>query len=253
MKKLEKEIYDLEKQIEEFEEKKSGLISELEKRKSYLKELETQIITEKREKFLIKLKEFEKEPTDEQMEKLLADLTQIKFSEIESYESQFKLVKKLQSLFKYIYAKQDVELVEKYLLAKVSLDSKDISLYEKDIEKYKKHFEKDGYTDTESSQYHMGAYCIFSYEIQELMFLLGKLDYHKKPKDCKDIYRSEQFEKYMLRAIVGVYGYWEEYIYADGKFGHEDYERREFERLHDMAYQKEKDYLTSTEHTVDVI
>lgn len=239
MEKIEKEICDLQKQITQIEAEKGDLVSKLEKRMSDLKEVKEHILLEKREKFVVKLDEFEKSPTDEKMEELLADLKQIKFSDIGGYEKQFKMVQKMQPLFKFIYEKQDVELVEKYLLAKKSLDAKDVRLFDKDIEKYKEHFKKDGYTCTKRSTYHMCPYCIYSYEIQELMFLLGKLDFYKKTSDEAGIYRSKLFEKYMLRAVVGVYGYWDHYVYADGEFGHRDYERKEFERLHDMAYQEE--------------
>ena len=246
MEKIEKEICDLQKQITQIEQGKDSLVSKLKKRIADLAEEKEQIITKKRDKFIAKLDEFEKLPTDEKMEELLVDLKEIKFSDIGSYESQFKMVQKMQSLFKYIYEKQDVELVERYLLAKRSLDTKDISLFEKDIEKYKEHFRKDGYTCTKYSTFHMCPYCIFSYEIQELMFLLGKLDYHKKTSDCVGVFRSELFEKYMLRAVVGAYGYWDHYVYADGEYGHKDYERKEFEKLHDMAYQEEM--LKAQEH-----
>jgi len=239
MKKIEKEICDIHKQITQIEEKKSGLVVELEKRMSELKELKEKSVAEKREKFMIKLEDFEKLPTDEKMEELLEELKQIKFSDISGYEKQFKMVQKLQPLFTYIYEKQDVELVERYLLAKRSLDIKDVSLFEKDIEKYKQHFAKDGYTCTKRSTYHTCPYCIYSYEIQEFMFLLGRLDCHKKQSGDAEAYRSKLFEKYMLRAVVGAYGYWDHYVYADGEFGHRDYERKEFERLHDMAYQEE--------------
>ena len=234
---IEKAIEKLEKQVADYSKIRFEKITEYKKMIEDLKKEEKEQLKLLRKKFVEKVTKFSKEPTDEMMIELLDDLFDIKLSDMDcEYEEQFKLVKAMQPLFKYVYEKEDVELVEKYLLAKASTGLIELKEFEPKLVELKHHIAKGVYTYTDKSKLVMDGYCIFSYEMQEFMRLLGKIDYQKRPISFEGVYRSAEFEKYMLRAIAGVYGYRSKYIYCDGEFGHEDYERKCHEKVHDEGY-----------------
>jgi len=242
MQEIDKQIKEKEDVIEHIKKEKHSLILKLEQEIKELKQERTKKIEQTRKKYLEELEKFEKYPTDKKMFELLDMLKVIYLKDVMSPDEQIEIVRKQQCLFDYIYAKKDLDLIERYLLAKMSLDAGEIEKFAEEIEKYKKHIEvvKGKYTYTKQSLYRMDTHHIFAYEIQQFMYLLGELDFQAKPQDVQGIYKSKTFEKYKLRAIAGAYGWWSKYIYYDGEFGHKDYERECYDKAHDKAYlQKE--------------
>jgi len=243
MEEIDKEIKLLEKEVEDIIKSKETLIQKLERKIDSLKEHKKEIIKSTNKIYLQKLEEFEKQPTDEKMYELLKLLRGCYIKDIVSLDEVDKITKKSRLLFDYIYAKQDIELIEQYLLAKMSYESSET--FDEDILKYQLHLTlKDGAYEFTDRSKHILGYGISAYEIQEFMRMLGELDYKKRSEDSKEIYRSEDFEKYKMRAIAGAYGRYLKYVYYDGEYGHKDYERSCLDEIHDKAFLEQEKLKT---------
>lgn len=238
VKSIDVELKSIQEEIEKVEQEKNSLLLKLYKQKEKLETEKQAQIDLKRERLVAKLEDFQKHPTDQKMYGLLLDLKDIEFKEIEFEGEQHRYFKSMLPLFEYIYQKKDAKLVEKYLLAKMSYDEGDLEAFDADIERYKHHLSEEGYKDTDKSKYMLEGPCVFNYEIQQFMLLLGELDSSAKPEQTK-AYISAETEKYIMRAIVGAYGYWAKYLYCDGEFGHKDHEKKHFEHLHEIGYTKQ--------------
>lgn len=205
--------------------------------------LDSKSVTYKTKQFLIKLEKFKQDKTRSLAIELIEDLGKLDLPSIaeETFEefTFASISERLIVLFEYLIEIKDAKLVDKFLLSKMGMSEDELIECEATtIRKYKQHLKQDGPSFTSKSDEVLGIRYRTKFEIFEFIRLLGILDYKSKPATCCGVYHSKMFEKYLLRAVCGLYGRVHDYVYPDGEYGHRDMMRHLYIKEHDEEYKK---------------
>lgn len=223
------------------EELKEQELKEKDLKEQKIKEKEKQESTRVQD-YIDLIKEFKIQPSREKAEVIISELQELKFKDLDYYKSQDKIIPYHDAFCLWLYEHQDIDLFERYLLAKVGYDKTHLKEIDKEVDRYLEHLKRDGYIDTEQGSIHTKSAISVLYHEDQLYFLtlLGIRDFMERPADKKDSYYfSEKSKKLILRMVVGAYGPCYSYVYFDKEFAHDDYEKKVFEKIHKGAYKCE--------------
>jgi len=239
-----KDIDKLQEELEKIERESSIIISTIKGQIKSLKTEQKELSAQELERFVKAIEKFAKTQSEDLAIKIVESLKTIDLKRIELISKDYTSADvraKLKVVFDYFIDKQDIAMVEKFLLhqqGKTMEDAKQLDATE--VSAYEKHLSEDGSSFTEKSRQIYAVDWTLRDEIEQFMEMLGDVDFKLRPEDCKDgkVYRSETFTKCMHRAICGAYGVPFKYVYWDGEYGHRDSERAVLTNIHDKAYEE---------------
>jgi len=145
----------------------------------------------------------------------------------------------LQPLFDFLLERKDIKLIEKYFISRMGYTQDQADILDiKVVRPYLKHIKEEGPHFTDKSSIVLSTSYPKKYELYHFMRLLAEMDYKAKPEGTEGVYQSPRTKKHILRIACGIYGDPYDYVYYDGKYGHQDSLRDAMISVHKIGYEE---------------